>query len=103
MKMNAHERIAARNIKGAFEWIIGGYYNCIMDGCEEEIPNSAEELKEEIYSSALNNLHRAGYCGFNKAPREMRFAGEAFCREYIEKLWAKDGDVEEIAEVKGWK
>lgn len=103
MKMNEHERIAARNIEGAFEWIIGGYYNYIQDGCEELIPDSAEEIKEELYCSALHNMHKPGYLGSGKAPREMRFAGEKFCREYIEKLWAEDGDVEEIAEVKGWK
>lgn len=35
--MTGHERIAKKNIVGAFNWIVGGYYNCIQDGYEEEI------------------------------------------------------------------
>lgn len=95
MKLNGHEKTAATNIKNAFEWIVGGYYNCMQDGEEEYIP-TLEEAKEEVYNSAMNNLYRKGYEGFGKAPKEMRFAGEEFCRCYVEKLFDEDSDVAEI-------
>ena len=94
-KMNGHERIAARNIKGAFNWHVGGWYNCLQDGYEEDIP-SLEEAKDTVYTEAMNNMYKSGYEGCGKAPKEMRFAGEEFCRAYVEKLFAEDGDAEEL-------
>ena len=93
--MNGHEKIAAKNIQGAFNWLVGGWYNCFLDGLDEDIP-SLEEAKETVYAEAMNNLYRGGneICG--RAPKEMRFAGEEFCRELIEELFLNDGDAEEI-------
>ena len=93
--MNGHEKIAAKNIEGAFNWLVGGWYNCLQDGCEEYIP-SLEEAKEEVYCEAMNNLYVGGGEGFGGAPKEMRFAGEEFCRELVEELFLNDGDAEEI-------
>ena len=94
-KMSGHEAIAARNIKGAFDWLVGGWYNCLQDGYEEDIP-TLEEAKETVYSEAMVNFYKSGqeHCG--RAPKEMRFAGEEFCRAYVEKLFAEDGDAEEL-------
>lgn len=100
--MTNFEKIAAQNITHAVNWIVGGYYNCIQDGCPEDLPRSKAELANEIYDSAMFNLYRPGMEGYGKAPREMRFAGEKFCREYIAKLLNDDGDVEEIAEAANW-
>ena len=47
--MNGHEKIAAKNIEGAFNWLVGGWYNCLQDGYEEDIP-SLEEAKETVYA-----------------------------------------------------
>lgn len=94
-KMNGHEKIAAKNIQGAFNWLVGGWYNCYQDGYEEDIP-TLEEAKEEVYYGAMNNLYRGGSESCEKAPKEMRFAGEEFCRAYVEKLFAEDGDAEEL-------
>ena len=93
--MNGHEKIAAKNIQGAFNWLVGGWYNCFLDRLDEDIP-SLEEAKETVYAEAMNNLYRGGneICG--RAPKEMRFAGEEFCRELIEELFLNDGDAEEI-------
>ena len=97
-----HEKIAMRNIRYAINWIVGGYYNCLQDGQEEYLPKSRKALENEVYSSAMDNLYDVGYEGFRKAPKEMRFAGETFCRAYIAWKLANDGDVAEIAEVAGW-
>lgn len=93
--MNGHEKIAAKNIKGAFNWLVGGWYNCMQDGYEEDIP-TLEEAKEAVCDEAMNNLYRGGGEACGKAPKEMRFAGEEFCRAYVEELFQKDEDVEEI-------
>ena len=93
--MNGHEKIAARNIQGAFNWLVGGWYNCLQDGYEEDIP-SLEEAKETVYAEAMNNFYKSGGEVYGRAPKEMRFAGEEFCRELVEELFLNDGDAEEI-------
>lgn len=93
--MNGHEKIAARNIKEAFNWMVGGWYNCIMDGYEEDVP-TLEEAKETVYSEAMTTLFRGGSATNGRAPKEMRFAGEEFCRSYVDKLFAEDSDALEI-------
>ena len=93
--MNKHEQIAAKNIEGAFNWFVGGWYNCFLDGLDEDIP-SLEEAKETVYVEAMNNLYRNGNELIGRAPKEMRFAGEEFCRELVEELFLNDGDAEEI-------
>lgn len=93
--MNGHEKIAAKNIEGAFNWLVGGWYNCFLDGLDEDIP-SLEEAKETVYCEAMYNLYMGGGEGFGGAPKEMRFAGEEFCRELVEELFLNDGDAEEI-------
>ena len=93
--MNRHEKIAAKNIEGAFNYLVGGWYNCLQDGCEEDIP-SLEEAKETVYAEAMESLYKGGNEIYGEAPKEMRFAGEKFCRELIEELFLNDGDAEEI-------
>ena len=93
--MNGHEKIAAKNIQGAFNWGVGEWYNCFLDGLDEDIP-SLEEAKETVYIEAMNNLYKSGNEIYGRAPKEMRFAGEEFCRELIEELFLNDGDAEEI-------
>lgn len=96
-----HEKIAQRNMRHAFDWIVGGYYNCIQDDCPEYLPESRQALVDEIYTSAMTNLYGPGYEGYGKAPKEMRFAGEKFCRAYIEWKMENDGDAQEIIAVIG--
>lgn len=93
--MNRHEKIAAKNIEGAFNWGVGEWYNCFLDGLDEDIP-SLEEAKETVYIEAMNNLYKSGNEIYGRAPKEMRFAGEEFCRELVEELFLNDGCVEEI-------
>ena len=96
-EMNGNERIAWKNIKGIFDWNVGGWYNCIQDGCPEDIPATRKEAAELIYEDALENTARPGYYGMGKAPKEMRFAGREFIMECIEYLLDTDGDAQEIA------
>lgn len=103
-EMNEHEKIAYRNVKGVFNWEVGGWYNCILDGCEEYIPDTLEEAKDIIYNESMTDSAGAGWFMVNGAPREMRFAGTEFIKECIDHLFAKDeyGDISEITEAKGW-
>lgn len=93
--MNGHEKIAARNIRGAFNWLVGGWYNCYQDGCEEDIPE-LEEAKETVYEEAMNNLYTGSSEHYGRAPKEMRFAGEEFCRRIVERLFNTDDDAAEL-------
>lgn len=97
-----HERIAMANIRHAINWIVGGYYNSLQDGYLEYLPKSRKALEEEIYSCAMANLYGVGIEAGGCAPKEMRFAGTAFCRAYISWKLAGDGDVVEIAEAANW-
>lgn len=83
-KMNGHEKKAARAIKEEFNWIVGGWYNSMQDGYEDEIP-TLQEAKDSVYEEAMSNHEK-----------EIRFAGEEFCRAYVEKLFAEDEDAEEL-------
>ena len=100
--MNGIEKIAWRNIKGIFDYEVGGWYNCIQDHCEEYIPDTKEEAFNIIYDEAMNDAAGKGWFKTGKAPREMRFAGEVFIKECIEHLFKVDEDICELAEVKNW-
>lgn len=93
--MTGHEKIAARNIRAAFNFEIGGMYNAYLDGEDGEFP-TIEEAKEMVYDCAMSDRYSGGSCYINRAPREMRFAGKEFCMKYIDKLFANDSDVTEI-------
>lgn len=101
-EMNGNEKIAYRNVKGMFNWEVGGWYNCIQDGCPEYIPTTMEEAKEIIYEQSMTDLAREGLYAIGRAPLEMRFAGSEFIREVIDWLFANDEDVAEISEAKEW-
>lgn len=97
-----HEQIAKRNIRGAFNWIVGGYYNSLQDGYVEDLPESRDSLKDEIYEASMNNFYAPGLELSGKAPKEMRFAGKDFCTHVIEDLLDTDSDVKEISKEAGW-
>lgn len=95
-QLTGHEKIAVANIKGAFDYEVGGWYNCWQDGMEDEIPDR-ETAMEAVYKAAMNDDYRLkGNVHFGHAPKEMRFAGEEFCRKCIAKLFAKDDDALEL-------
>ena len=92
-KLTGHEKIAARNIRAAFNYEIGGYYNSYLDG-EEDFP-TLNEVKEIIYECAICYRYAPGAI-LGLAPREMRFAGKEFCKRYINKRFESDIDAMEI-------
>lgn len=97
-----HEIIAMRNIRHAINWIVGGHYNSLQDGYLEYLPDSLESLENEVYTSAMENLYGPGFEAGGRAPKEMRFAGADFCREYIHWKLSRDGDTQEIAAAANW-
>ena len=89
-EMNKHEKAAYRAIKDEYGWMMGGWYNAYTDGYdvveEELVPATREEAMEAVYEEAMSNK-----------PKEIRFAGEQFCKELIEKLFDNDSDAEELS------
>lgn len=83
-EMNAHQKAAYKAIKKEFNWLVGGWYNCFQDGYEDEIPE-LQGAMDSVYEEAMSN-----------SPKEIRFAGEEFCRGIVEKLFAKDDDAAEL-------
>ena len=92
--MTNHETIAKNNIEKAFAHIIGGYYNMLMDG--ELHSFNPDEVKKEIYESAMVDQYTDSSVFYGRAPKEMRFAGADFCKKLIDDLFANDEDVKEI-------
>lgn len=79
-KMTGHEKIAARNIKGAFNQEFGGMYNTFQDG--EEITLTLNQMKDIVYDCAMNDDYRVqGVVHYGRAPKEMRFAGSRILQE----------------------
>lgn len=93
--MTKHEKIAARNLRAAFDFEIGGAYNAYLDGGDYDFP-TLEEMKDFVYTCAINDYYVPGICHVGGAPKEMRFAGKEFCMKYLDKLFAEDADVAEI-------
>ena len=100
--MNGLERIAHRNIQNIFEYEVGGWYNCLQDGCEEYIPDTLYEAKAIVYDESLNCSSRGDGHFSIKPIEEVRFAGSKFIKEVIDQLFSEDEDVREIARVKNW-
>ena len=51
--MTKHEKIAARNLRAAFNFEVGSTYNAYLDG--DDINISIEEMKDYIYNCAMND------------------------------------------------
>lgn len=101
-KLTKFQEIAKTNITECFNYEVGGWYNCVQDGCEEHIPDTRDEAEAFIYDAAITNLYKPGYCGANKAPGQMRFAGKEFMIDFIHELFDGDNEIVEIAEAKHW-
>lgn len=102
-ELTGNEKIAYDNIVAGFNWEVGGWYNSFQDDYIEDIPDTIEQAKEIVYECVLTNKYDIGYCGFDKAPKEMRFAGEKFIREVIDYLFETDGDAQDLAKIKHWR
>lgn len=92
-KNNGWERIAKKNLKNAYNWMMGENENAVQDGdMTKEFFNAWIEQRalEEMYHEAITTLYTGDSCG-GEAPKEMRFAGKDFCYKYLISLFKKDG------------
>lgn len=91
--MTRHQKEALKNLRGAYDFVVGGYENSVQDGDMEEMPE-IEILFDEVYSEAVSTRY-AMVGGFSvsggSAPICMRLAGKAFIREQLAKFFQEDG------------
>lgn len=88
-----HQKGALENLKGAYDFVVGGIENDLADGNLMDMP-SVEVMFEQVYDEAMNS--RYGMVGGlfvsgGEVPICMKFAGKAFIREQLAKLFRKDG------------
>ena len=91
-----------RNIKKAYNYITGEYCNCIQDNCPEYMPETLQDLIDEIYNGCMNNEYDDGYCAAGTKGRTTRFNGKEATMNYIKQLLKNDDDIKEMAEIKNW-
>ena len=105
-KNNGWEKIAKENIDNAYNWIVGGYENSVLDGemTQEEVNEWVKNnAVNEIYDEAISTRYTGDSCG-GEAPKEMRFATKKWCVKYIVELLRAEGykvNIEE--EIEGHK
>lgn len=88
--MTKHQKDALKNIRHGYNWVIGGLENDVQDGHMEELP-PVEEMFEEVYDEVTSCTFDEGFCDSKAAPICMKFAGKAFIREQIAKMFREDG------------
>lgn len=96
--MNGHQKIAARQIKYAINWEVGGLENATYDNPEdsEEYKNATEALADHqglidwVYDGIMSNTYGKGSVSCRPTD-EVKFAGEGFLRHYIDYMLKKEG------------
>lgn len=88
--MTKHQQDALKNICHGYNWVIGGLENSVQDGDLEALP-PVEDMFVEVYDEVTSCTFDKGFCDSKKAPICMKFAGKAFIREQIAKLFREDG------------
>jgi hypothetical protein len=91
-----------RNIKNAFNDLIGEYYNSYLDGYVEYLPDSIEMVINEIYDNSVNNEYIEPGFSIRGKGIDIKFCGKENITNYIVELLKKDADVKELAEEKNW-
>lgn len=88
--MTKHQKVAADQLSNAYEWIVGGYMNAVVDGELEQLP-PVEDMFNEVLAEATAHLYGKGMCSQKPAPAAMQFAGRKFVRETLADLFKADG------------
>lgn len=88
--MTKHQQGALKNIRCGYNWVIGGLENSVQDGQMGELP-PVEDMFEEVYDEVTSCAFDEGFCDSKAAPICMKFAGKAFIREQLVKLFRADG------------
>ena len=90
---NGWEKIAMKNIKNAYDWIVSENENAVQDGemtLEEFMKWVQTEAFDYIYHEAIATTYGKDFAG-GPAPTEMRFADKEFCYDYLKRLFLNDG------------
>lgn len=90
------------NLKNAYNWIVGGYENSVMDGemTQEEFDEWIKnEALSEVYNEAISSAYTEESCG-GKPPKGMKSADKKVCLEYLIKWFKKDDYEVEMPEIK---
>ncbi len=98
--LNRHQKLAAKKIHHAYNWILGGLENSVQDGELEEMP-PVEEMFNQVYDMVMTEDCGVGFAG-GSSRTELRFAGKQFILDRIAAHFKKDGyEVpEELTQVK---
>lgn len=88
--MTKHQKDALKNIRHGYNWVIGGLENDVQDGHLDEMP-PIEELFQNVYDEITCCTFDVGFCDSKGAPTCMKFAGKAFIREQLAKMFREDG------------
>lgn len=91
-KGDKNELIAKKNIKNAYNWIVGGNENSVLDGemTQDEFDNwVTNEAFNEILNEAMNSKYEADTAG-GEAPAAMKRVRKSICREYLLSLFKAD-------------
>lgn len=88
--LNRHQKLAAKKIEAAYNWIIGGLENDVADGNSDEMP-PIEDMFEQVYDGVMTDDFGDGYMGCNKSKTELRFAGKQFILDTIAAMFRRDG------------
>lgn len=106
-KEDKNELIAKKNIENAYNWIVGGNENSVLDGemTQDEFDNwITNNAFDEVLDEAMNSKYEADIAG-GKAPAAMKKIRKSICKEYLLSLFKAD-DYEiniEIKEQEGHK
>lgn len=85
---NNHQVVAAKNLRHAYEWIVGGYENSVQDGKSEEMP-SVKDMFNEVLAEAKGSRYDDVSGG--PAPISMKLAGNQFLRDTLKSFFEADG------------
>ncbi len=99
-ELNRHQKLAAKKVRAAYNWIVGGFENSVQDGAMEEMP-PVEDMFEQVYDMVMTEDCGEGFAG-GCSKTELRFAGKQFILNRIAACFKKDGyEVpEELTQVK---
>ena len=88
-ELNRHQKLAAKKVRAAYNWIVGGFENSVQDGAMEEMP-PVEDMFEQVYDMVMTEDCGEGFAG-GCSKTELRFAGKQFILNRIAACFKKDG------------
>lgn len=88
-ELNRHQQLAAKKVKAAYNWIVGGLENSVQDGNLDNMP-PIENMFEQVYDGLMSEDYGDGYGGGN-SKTELRFAGKQFILNTIADMFRRDG------------